>query len=305
MRQGLNTLWTQLPRYWIGFQVGALRPEWNFLRDNDRPHVQNSNTEAHQRNTNIPRYYEDLVTSLVELDLSKLPKTDGATPWTSQNFYTQFMAKNEHSPKAFTDFWSVHHVDPAKMWLHIYSSYALGVHQDIHFRFLHRILPTNAFMRNRFRGRGFRNLTDKCPSCPTIVENIQLLFFRCTRATPVLNFIYPTIQALLRNQQFKIFKLVLNNFPQNVSPHVQKMVITIIQIAFHVIWTNRNKKKFENVYTPIQESQNKIIRSFAKIIREKLDAFGPNNLLKFRQVFCHTPQFCDVLHNDRLKINFL
>ena len=192
------------------------------------------------------------------------------------------------------------------MWKHIHNSHALGIYQDVHFKFLHRILPSNAYMKTRFRGRGFRNMNDTCPSCPNNKkETTDHIFIRCAAAAPILNFIYPTLQCFLRNRPFKVFKLILNDFPNGTPEKVPRMVITLIQIAMYVIRTNRVRKKYHNEVIPIERSKNTIVKHFKAAIELKFRKHFPNALAKFRENYCHTPHVCNVVNDDTLEVNVL
>ena len=286
--------WLQLPRYWIGFRLSTLNPQWLFL--NTYPRVNPICTRS------CTPYYKHLLETFKDLDLSKLPEIK---LWTTRTFYSQLLEKDEHPTHSFTTFWETHRVNPARMWKHIYTSHALGPHQDVHFRFLHRVLPSNAFMKKRFHSRGYQNINTNCASCPNKIETNEHIFFRCVAAKPILQYIYPSIQLLLRNKPFKIFKLILNDFPTQIPDKAPKIVITIIQIAMHVIWNNRNKFKFQKEETHIQESKNKTNSAFKRIIKHKFDQHIPHRLAKFRENYCHTPELCNVVNNDTLQVQLI
>ena len=134
--------------------------------------------------------------------------------------------------------------------------------EDVHFQLLHLVLPTNAYMRQRFRDRGYQHLNTRCISCPNHVEHIPHVFFQCLCATPLLTYIYPSIAVLLRYQPFKLFKLTLNLYPTNVPLCIRRMVVTLVQITLYVIWTNRNSRKFP----PVFASQHLIRYLFTKVL---------------------------------------
>ena len=296
VRPHLHFPWLQLARYYMGRTLALLRPEWVFLRANHLPHY---------IGVSLPPYYKILLEVFRTLDLTKLPSTAGLTPWKSGHFYTQFLTSHLHHPKAYTDFWSYHRVDPDAMWRHVYTSYAYGPQRDVHFRLLHRVLPTNAFMRQRFRGRGYQHLNTRCISCPNNVENIPHLFFQCLSATPLLTYIYPSVAQLLRFQPFKLFKITLNIFPPNVPLCIRHMVVTLVQITLYVIWLNRNARKFDGILTSIFDSQHRIRYLFQKVLTARFQKCLPNGLAHFRTHFCHTPQICQVVDNSQLVVNLI
>ena len=285
---------TQLPRFWFGRRLAPVKHEWSFLASNALPHFVGPN---------LPPYYRDLLDMFLSLDMSKLPNSQ--TPWKTDTFYSQFMTTHKHHPRAFQDFWSAHGVNPVDMWKHVYTSYALGKHQGVHYRFLHRVLPTQAYMHQRFRGRGYANTDVKCLACPNAIETNEHLFFRCVASRPVLTYIYPSIQILLQGKPFKLFKIALNVFPPGVPIRHQQMAVTILQIAFYTIWTNRNTLKFEGSLPPLEGSQHKINFHFKSLMQEQFDAFMPAGLAQFRQKYCHTPRICSVHADNTLHVSLI
>ena len=283
---------TQLPRYWLGRKLAPLKYEWSFLASNALPHF---------IGPHLPPFYRDLLDLFLGLDLSKLP--DSQTPWKTDTFYSQFMTTHKHLPRAFQDFWSAHNVNPVTMWKHVFMSYTLGCHQDVHYRFLHRVLPTQAYMHQRFRGYG--HLNPKCFACPNAVETNEHLFFRCVAAKPILTYIYPTIQILLQGRPFKLFKIALNVFPAGVPLRQQQMAVTLLQIAFHTIWKNRNSLKFEGNLPQLADSQHRIRFIFTSLLKEQFDAFMPDGLAQFRLKYCHTPRICSVRPDNTLHVSLL
>ena len=291
-----TSIWLQFPRYWLGLRLLAQDPSLHFLNQYPR-----ANTIVYPHHGNP--VYDQWLHNIRTFPPPDLPEKE---EWTTRMFYFKFLERDEHQPYAYESFWADHRVDPNRLWKHIHNSHALGVYQDVHFKFLHRILPSNAYMKTRFRGRGFRNMNVNCPTCPNgKKETTDHIFIRCTAATPILNFIYPTIRCLLRNRPFKVFKLILNDFPNGTPEKVPRMVITLLQIAMYVIWTNRVRKKYHNEAIPIERSKNTIIKHFKAAIELKFRKHFPSALAKFRENYCHTPQVCNVVNNDTLEVNIL
>ena len=280
----------QLPRYWIGFDLTFLNP---LLRTFPRA------GPTTPRRLIFPHYTKNFEI-FQSLDVPSLPPP---RVWTTRMFYGKFIEKDEHFPKTYTGFWNNHQVDPEKMWKHVHTSLAHGVHQDIHYKFLHRIILTNAFMKKRFKSKGFKNMNPHCASCPDQKETNEHVFFRCVAANPVMDYIRKIIQVLLRNQDFRLLKIALNKFPHGTSRDIKKMVTGLLQIAMHVIWNNRNQRKFKKIETHINESQNTISKHFKDAILTKYKKLIPHKRGKFYRKYCHTPEVCDLLENDVLHID--
>ena len=293
--------WVVLPRYWIGFHMAPLKPEWAFLRGNSLP---KSNTPLYSQTTKRkierPKYYNNMIHQLKAMDMSKII-------WTTAYFYSEFIKDKYELPRACIDKWNQAGCNPDNLWELVYATYALGKHQDIHFKFLHRIHKSNVFVKQRTPSMNWNQLNLKCAVCPDNIEDNEHIFFNCPAADLVWNFIYPTVQEILKPNPFKIPSLILNDFPQGTSIQKKKMVLTLIQISMHSIWMNRNKVLFDkaNPQELLPLSENVIHYSFLKILKQKFREYLPNRMAKFRQDFCHTPLVCTVFHNNDLLVNLL
>ena len=125
--------WVFLARYWVGFSVGALHPDWSFLRVNSLP---KSDRPAY------PLWYEDCLQLARDIpDFNKIPmithihRTESIKLW-------------KHGPRAPED-WrdSANYVHPdwTRVWSDLHYTYTAPVYQDIHYLFLHCALYTNYF----------------------------------------------------------------------------------------------------------------------------------------------------------------
>ena len=83
------------------------------------------------------------------------------------------------------------------------------------------------------------------------------------------------------------------------------MALTILQIAFDRIWTNRNTLTFEGTHSPVRESIHIIDHQFRTLLREQFALFYPSRLAAFRTQFCHTPQICHVRTDESLQVQLL
>ena len=75
----------------------------------------------------------------------------------------------------------------------------------------------------------------ECAICPDNIEDNEHIFLNCPAADLVWNFIYPTVQEILKPNPFKIPSLIFNQFPQGTTIQKKKMVLTLIQISMHSI----------------------------------------------------------------------
>ena len=145
-----------------------------------------------------------------------------------------------------------------------------------------------------------------CTICPKTLEDQEHIFRFCHGAKGIWDYVYPTIKEILKPKQFKIPDLIANNFPDNISHNKKLMVTTIIQIALHRIWLNRNHILYDkmNYKTAITQGRQNIKYTFTTLITKLFDEHTPNNIVRFSHTFCHTPTVCTI-RRDTLSINLV
>ena len=119
-----SSAWLDLARYWLGFALAPLHPDWHFLRGNHLP------TPADGIK---PKYYADLLHTFTLFQPNEIT-------WKTAYFYSILLNISSEVPTAYDRFWkNIATINLNDLWAHVYASYALGKHQDIHFKFLHRL----------------------------------------------------------------------------------------------------------------------------------------------------------------------
>ena len=131
-----HSQWLILPRYWLGFYLGPLQPEWNFLI-NSGPTLQEPllreirhtvRWEFDQANKR-PLYYHNLFVHMLNINYKD-------TTWITSDMYKENCKKNYKFPKCW-DYWcqftACYH--PVKMFSLLHFTYADGHAQDTHFFF--------------------------------------------------------------------------------------------------------------------------------------------------------------------------
>ena len=84
------------------------------------------------------------------------------------------------------------------------------------------------------------------------------------------------------NPQLQILTLSTNN----LNKHTTKLILTIIQIILHEIWTSRNNYKYDNTLIP-QDTITKINAKIENIINTHYKNHKLNGTLDvFKQLFC-------------------
>ena len=273
--------WITLSRYWLGWHLAPMNNDWSFLRGNQFPRP-----NPFQQNNPRPKFYEDVLQQVYTLDTTSIK-------WETGKLYKEISQREYDYPKAYKDFWiRVNGIEPDDLWKHVHTSHAHGKMQDIHYKFIHRVLPTNAFMAIRFRGRGYNLQKPQCKSCGDIETN-EHVFFRCQAARKILDYIKPTISKILENTPVRFFKLIMNTSHKNIPQVKRNLAMTLIQIAFHTIWINRNNHKYDDKIVDFNASKAKIKNTFIDTIHTKYYQYTTQNRQhQFEPQFCHTPDIC-------------
>ena len=144
------------------------------------------------------------------------------------------------------------------------------------------------------------------PACNACGKNESLAhaFFECEEAYKIWREIKPKLSEILDGKNIQCFKLALKIFPPETTLAEKKMLTTIVQIAMHQIWLNRNFRKHERLKQNTQSSLNSIDWTFCKNIKRYFDTYSDEgNLQLFRQRFCQTPSICRVDEDGKLHVN--
>ena len=285
--------WLQLPRYWIGLNLSFMNVKWHFLKNYPRFDTLSSDVDRR------PEFYIHILNMFKSLYSPELVDSD----WASHTFYLKFLEMDEYFQKAYTNVWNEYNnlVDPTTLWTHVHNSVALGKHQDVHFRFLHQVLPTNEFKKTRFTSRGFQNTNPMCERCPGQKETNIHVIFECVAADPILDFVTKNLRILMRGKPYTLFNITVNVFPDGIPADVKRMAIGLWQITMRVIWLNRNQYVFKRKITNLTESVNTISKQFKSAIEAEFQTLDPE---KFSKRYCHTPRICNV-QNDTLIVNLV
>ena len=132
----INCPHTQLARYWLAPVLSTRCPQWHFL--SNYPQV----TDPRR---SMPSTDSKLFDAFCSLNRQKVLDAFGNTKWTTKGFYQLYFQRHIlHTPKSQIDFWQPRGA-PSKMWEMVFHTASKGYHQDHHFKFLHRVLPTNNF----------------------------------------------------------------------------------------------------------------------------------------------------------------
>ena len=245
--------WTNIARYYIGFKLGGLSPEWENLRDNRYP----------KPDRNIyPEYYGDVFNLFQRLDIANVK-------WYTKFFYEIQVSFENKTPKA-QDRWP--HIRPLPFtwpntWLGIWTTFSPGRYQEIHFKFIHLAIPTyerlsswkstvmpNAYCKQCLVGRN------------QVTETDVHLFFACPNAYGLWKWVKTIIKKLLPDHPARCLLYSMNIFPDDVPNNVRKLILTLIQITMHQIWVNRNSNHLTQPDPDFRASITQIKNEFVFII---------------------------------------
>ena len=245
--------WTNIARYYIGFQLGGLSPQWNNLRNNQYPKP--------DRNL-YPECYGDVLSLFQKLDISNVK-------WCTKFFYERQINFENKYPKA-QERWPRIRSLPynwPNTWQGIWTTFSPGRYQEIHFKFLHLAIPTcerlsswtstvkpNAYCKQCLAGR--KQLT----------ETDIHLFFSCPNAYGLWKWVKTIMGKLLPEHPARCFLYSMNIFPDDVPNNIRKLILTLIQITMHQIWVNRNSNNLTHPDPDFRASISQIKSEFLYII---------------------------------------
>ena len=284
--------WVFLARYWIGFPLGTLHPDWIFLRANHLPKIDRPI---------YPYYYLDC------LDFFRHTTDITKVPWDTKGIRTEIADRSYHEPDAHKTWVQLGWVnsDWALTWPAVYSTYASGFHQDTHYLFLHCALYTNLFL-SKFH---YPNTNKYCDFCEARGkkrdENNFHLFFECKPADRLWKKVTPLLKLVLATHQLNRTKCLFNFFPPGRTNHVRKIALSILQIILHKIWLNRNEYKHNGVPSDPEISKKVIFNDIVHMVKARYNVYRRRNKLKrFKKLFC-IQGFCDLDARGSLSMPFL
>ena len=280
-----NTKWVILARYWIGFQLASVNTQWIFLRANNLPKPDKPI---------FPDYYGDILQFAKIADIAKVK-------WVTKFIYL-WLCQQSGLKHADAKCWPhVREVQAEEIWKGTYTSYASGAPQDTHFKFLHGVHKTNWYLKKIMRNR--TNTKPFCNACGK-TETLAHVFFECEEACDIWKEIKPKIREVLEEEKVQCFKLALKLFPVGTSLNKKKMTITLVQIAMHQIWLNRNLRKHEGVKKNTQASINCMDKYFREYIKCYYVTYSNENILNlFEQRFYQAPSICKLSEDGTLHVS--
>ena len=284
--------WCYIARYYIGYQLAALKPEWHALRSNSRPYHDSLRT---------PMYYTDVLNFVKTLPLDSVE-------FNTRFLYESYYKLQPYEPTAVKNWPKLRSLPYqwTNIWPLVYDSHAIGRHQEIHYKFLHLAFPTRD-MRKKWTAQ--KNMNPHCQYCRRIssfqMENHLHAFFSCPLAYNVWAKIKPILQMMFLKDPISTLRITLGLFPPNIKYSIRKLAVSLIQITLYRVWLNYNLYAFESVIHDETGSVHWIKRTFKTLIRTRFNAFKrTNSLAKFRQEYCNTTKLLSIGDRETLVIAF-
>ena len=272
--------WTYLARYWVGFPIAKVCPEWAFLSVNNFGNICDR--------TDYPNYYKDCLDHISSTDPDKIT-------WVTADIRKQIQSKAYVEPKA-QGLWEKEGkvgVDWKKAWSGIYFSHASPFQKEIHFKFLHQILYTNLYL-SKFRGH---KIKPHCKFCKDngkeTIEDTFHIFFKCDRGHFMWQEIMPIFNIFFPTTRLRRINFFMSQFPAGTSDETKQIVMAIMQITLQKIWLNRNKYNHEKHLVDFKSAKRDILAGIINMVTAKYNVFfRAHKIDTFRKKFLSWPNFC-------------
>ena len=186
-----------------------------------------------------------------------------------------------------------------RLWLHTYTSYVTGKHQDVFFKILHNCLPTGAqLQKGRKRARDLHSI--KCPHCK-VLETTTHIFAECRHAKKVWQHYQQIYEKLLPSTRFDpTHSFLTHDLAQLTDLNLKKLLLTLSHLIVIELWHARCAHKFENTPRSLKRSVTSINTQLRHILKTWYTHHLKNNSLRdFERKFTIQHQFC-VIRRNRL-----
>ena len=275
--------WVNLARYWVGFPLAKLHPEWRFLSINKFGNICDR--------VNYPEYYADCLKYLGKTDTSQMVwKTQPIRQDIQDSLYQEPRCQGLWENMGRTD------IDWKSAWSGIYSSHASPFQKELHYLFLHQCLYTNKNL-NRFKGKKGHKVHPFCDFCHSkgrnVSEDIFHLFFNCERANLLWQQVMPVLKVLSPNRRLRRINILLADFEGGVSDATKRLLLSLVQIIMQKIWLNRNLFAKRKILADLHYSKRDICAGIVNMVTAKRNlALRDNKPERFKKQFLFQPLFC-------------
>jgi len=279
--QNVNLKWCFIARYYLGFQLAGLSDDWKHLRNNQTPKPDRDI---------LPFYYSDIFSLIKNCNLKDVQ-------WTTAYLYIKLFTESSE-PQAMQKWSRLRPVryDWKTLWTYLHVSLAPGKYQELHYKFIHRALPTKArIVKWQCKGRLNPNCSICLRSNKSHLEHHVHLFFDCPHAFAVWRLVKLVLGKLLPKHRPQCYMFTFALFPSDMTPQSRKLTMTLVQLTLFEIWINRNKYNYEHIIIDPMTSFDKIKKDFSMILRNLFKKMKRgHNLVNFRKFYCD---------NDLLSVN--
>ena len=263
-----NSTWTGFARYWLGTALSTMKPEWTWLRDLRKPHADPKNT---------PAWYQ------ITKDTAQQFRDDIASAQTITSKVLNEWLQREGSPPRAERLWRreiQQDLDFRTIWNNLWASLGDNTLKDLMWKVLHQVLTTKTYLAS-----WGMNLNKSCPFCVR-QETPEHCLLRCHRVDDLWQLVMGLLTSISGQATHLSMELCLKYNTGNSAEHI--VCQYLIQLAFHVIWSTRNKHVLN-----AQQPQANLVQLFKGRLRQRIEydaTHHPNHVEHYwtlNNVLCH------------------
>ena len=261
--------WKNIATYWLAIDLFNFFQDYHFLMDHNR---------TKRINNTKPYYYKDII-YYIKNENKEIKKIENPT---TKNIYQKIIQEGSKQHKiSGENLWKklLPKLDFNQIWKNTYNSYAQPFCTDLHYRLLHYYTKTSEYMH-----KCTQDINPKCNYCQNIENNLHL-FTECQRIDRIWEY-YQTHLTKLTGQKNSSQQHLLTLSANKQNKHTTKLILTIVQIIIHEIWTSRNNHKYDKTLIPQDTIINKINAQIRNIIHTHYKYHKLNETLNiFQELF--------------------
>ena len=276
--------WIFFARYWLARRLPKYNPQWSFLTKNNC---------AKYNGPHLPLHYERLEDDFVRYK----PSLDKVKDKTTKNICDAIKTIEFKGiqPK-IQQIWNItlqKNITWKKLWVHNYSSYAVGTMGNVLFKIMHNCLPTRVRLKKQELKRN-RNYQATCKYC-SLDETTMHIMADCKLANVVWDNYEPVYNKIIPEVNFDKRAAVLTYNLLNAAKWAKKLLLTLTTIILFELWNSRNKFEKENTIPNLSKSIKIINANMNSIVKAHFEQLkAQNNLDLFETKFAIKSGVCEL-----------
>lgn len=218
-----NKTWMHYGRYWLGFTLAFVHPDWIWLRNNLTPHGDPNN---------MPPWYQ-IITNFVQKHREQLSTMD------KDHINAKTLAalsQEVHEPRCIKE-WRRYVKQPClPPWKYLWQSMLENKAKEVIWKIMHRVLTTKAYLAS-----WGMNISVKCPFCNDR-EDMYHALIGCGRASRMWTLLQQWLKRINGNHLTINLETIAfaTNLP--IQTEAKALLYYIIGTAAYTLWKTRNKK---------------------------------------------------------------